>query len=122
MVLDDSPGNTKGTKFSNLHRVLGQTWLTTIGPLISVTVLFAKLAEGQYGRSVLEQLHSDENIKIMHIHLLALLHSSGPPIGRDHCCGGSGSVESPTLLSSSPPYLTCAWKLQSLGEVSHLKT
>ena len=32
-----------------------------------MTVLVAKLAKGQYGKSVLEQLHSDENMKIMHI-------------------------------------------------------
>ena len=42
-------------------------WAT--GPLTSVTVLFAKLAKGQYGRSVLVQLHSDETVKIMHINL-----------------------------------------------------
>ena len=59
--VDDSPVTTRGTKFS--------TWLTTTGTLESLNVLFAKLAKGQYGRSVLEQLHSDENMKIMHIHL-----------------------------------------------------
>ena len=36
-------------------------------------MLFAKLAKGQYGRSVLEQLHSDENMKIMHINLRFLI-------------------------------------------------
>ena len=34
-----------------------------------VTVLFAIFAKGQHGRSILEQLHSDENMKITHIHL-----------------------------------------------------
>ena len=63
---DESPGTTNWTKFSVLQRV---TWLTTTKPLIRVTVLFAKFAQGQHGRSILEQLHSDENMKIMHIHL-----------------------------------------------------
>ena len=30
-------------------------------------MLYAKLAKGQHGRSVLEQLHCDEHVKIMHI-------------------------------------------------------
>ena len=49
--------------------LFGQTWLATTGLLVSVTVLFAKFAKGQYGKSILEQLHSDENMKIMHINL-----------------------------------------------------
>ena len=46
--LDDSPRTTYGTKFSvsaeGLIPILGETWLTTIGPLISVTALFTKFA------------------------------------------------------------------------------
>ena len=38
-----------------------QTWLTTIGPLIKITVFFATLSKGQYNKSVFEQLHCDEN-------------------------------------------------------------
>ena len=37
--------------------------------LISVTVLLAKLVKGRYGRSVLEDRRSDENMKIMHMNL-----------------------------------------------------
>ena len=40
--------------------MFGQTWLTTTGPLVSATVLFAKLAMGHYGGSILEQLHSEK--------------------------------------------------------------
>ena len=62
--LDDSPGTTHGTKISVLQKglipIFGQTWLTTTGPLASATVLFAKLAKGHYGGSILEQLHSEK--------------------------------------------------------------
>ena len=47
--LDDSPGTTKGTKFSVLQlqiSIFGQTWLTATGPLIGVTVLCTKFAKG----------------------------------------------------------------------------
>ena len=42
-VLDSAEG---------LIPVFGQTWFTTIGPLMCVTVLFAKLAKGQYTAGV----------------------------------------------------------------------
>ena len=56
---DASPGTTA----EGLFTIESQTWLTTTGPLTSVTVLFAKFANGQYGRSLLEQLHSDKDIR-----------------------------------------------------------
>ena len=52
-----------------LISVFGQTCLATAGPVISATALFARLAKKQNGRNIIEQLHSDENLKIMHIHL-----------------------------------------------------
>ena len=70
--LNDSRGITNGTKFSVLLKFVsrlfcGQTGLATIGPLIRETVLIAKFSKGQCGNNILEQLHSDENMKIMHI-------------------------------------------------------
>ena len=61
--LDDSPGTPNGTVLGSaegLIPIFGQTWRTTTGPLISVTVLFAKHAKGQHGKSIFEQLHRDE--------------------------------------------------------------
>ena len=84
LEFDDCPGTTKGTKFSVLQKV--QTWLATTGPLVSVTVFFAKLAKGQHGRSVFEQLHSDENMKIMHI-VLCFFIRLDLPISSYHCYG-----------------------------------
>ena len=99
--LDDSPATSKGTKFSVLQEVcfpvLGHTWLATAGPLMSVTVLFAKLAKGQCGRNVFEQLHSDENMKIMHINFRFFIR-----LDCHHCYGGSDLLRasnSPELKS-----------------------
>ena len=110
--LDDSPGTTKRNEVlgfaESLLPVLGQTWLATTGPLTSVTVLFAKLAKGQYGRSVLEQLQSDESFED-HARTLALLHSSGPPpLAVTTVMGVLDLLEYPTLLSSIPSFLTYA--------------
>ena len=56
----------RGSRFpEGLLSVFGQTLLATAGQLIGVTVLFAKFAKEQYGRSILEQLHSDEHMKIL---------------------------------------------------------
>ena len=103
LVLDDSPGTTKGTKFwcfgESLHPVFGQTWLATAGPLTSVAVLFAKLAKGQYGRSVVEQLHSGENTRVTHINLRFSIRLD-LSIGCYHCYGRSGSLESFQLSSA----------------------
>ena len=68
----------------SLLPVLEWTRLATAGPLV----------KGQYGRSVLEQLHSDENTKITHIDLRFFVRLD--------------TRVSPTLLSSSPSYLTHA--------------
>ena len=60
--LDDSPGTANGRSYrfcrGSDFMFYGQTWLTTTWPLINVTVLFAKFAKRQYGRSILEQLRS----------------------------------------------------------------
>ena len=54
------------------------------GPLIRVTVLFTKFAKRQYGKSILEQLHSDKNMKIKHIHLRFFIRLDFS-IGCHHC-------------------------------------
>ena len=77
--------------------MIGQTWLTTTGPLTRLTVLFAKLAMGQHGGSILEQLHRDENMKIMHINLRFFIRLD-LSIGCDRCYGGSRFLR----VSNSP--------------------
>ena len=88
--LDDSPGTTKKKEVlgfaESLLPVFGQVGLATAGPLTSVTVLLAQLANGQYGKSVLEQLHSDQNMKIMHVNLRFFIRLD-LCIGSYHCCG-----------------------------------
>ena len=62
-----------------------------------VTALFAKLLQGQYGRSILDQLHSEEHMKIMPLHFRFFI-CLDLFIDRHHCHGGSGTLES----SASP--------------------
>ena len=63
--LDDSPMG-RGSRFpEGLLSVFGQTSLATAGQPAGATVLFAKFAKEQYGRSILEQLHGDEHMKIL---------------------------------------------------------
>ena len=63
-----------------------------------MTVLFAKLAKKQHGKSILKQLHSDENRKIMHVHLRFLIRLD-LPIGCHHCSGDPDLSNSPELKS-----------------------
>ena len=82
LVLKDSPGTTKGTKFSVLQKICFP-FLVRRGsrtPLVSVTVFFAKLAKGQYGRSVFEQLHNNETMKITHIDLCSPIRRDFTPL------------------------------------------
>ena len=69
--LDDSPRTSNGDEVlgsaEGLIPIFGKTWLTIIGPLLSVTVLFAKRAKVQYSRSILERVNSEDNTKIIHI-------------------------------------------------------
>ena len=97
-------------ELDDLIPIFGQTWPTTTGPLISVTVLFAKLAKGQYGRSIFEQLHSDENFKIMHIHLRFFIRLD-LSIGNNLCYGGSRSLDYLHLSRAQVSYLPYAPKL-----------
>ena len=62
-----------------------------------VAALFAKLAKGQYGRSILDQLHSEEHMKIMPLHL-RFFFCLDLFVDCYHCHGGSGTLES----SASP--------------------
>ena len=93
MIVLELPKNEVLGCAEGLLPVLGLTWLATAGPLITVTVLFANLAEGPYGRSVLKQMHSDENMKIMRTHLRLFIRLD-LSIGCHHCYGRSGSLES----------------------------
>ena len=65
-------------------------------------MLFTKFAKGQHGRSILEQLHSDENMKIKHIHLRFFIRLD-LSIGCHHYYGGSRSRESFQLSSDGQP-------------------
>ena len=56
------------------------------------TVLFAKFAQGQHGKSIFEQLHSNENMKVIHIHLRFFIRLD-LTIGCDHCYGIAGLVD-----------------------------
>ena len=71
--------------------VFGQTWLATARPHTSGSVFFAKLVKGQYGKSVFEPLHSDEKVKIMHIHLRFFTRLD-LSVSCHHCYGGFGSL------------------------------
>ena len=70
---DDSLGTTNGVKFSVLQKVFFTFWVRSGSrPLDHSQVyraLYKAFAKGQHGRGVLEQLRSNENLKIMHIHL-----------------------------------------------------
>ena len=80
--LDDSPWNYQmETKFLGFCRKsASRIWSSAARDRwghSQVTVLFARLAKGQYGRSDFEQLHSDEKIW-RSCTKLAPLYSSGP--------------------------------------------
>ena len=61
-------------------------------------MLFTKFVKRQYGKSILEQLHSDENVKIKHIHLRFFIRLD-LTIGY----GGSRSLESFQFSSDGQP-------------------
>ena len=92
--------------------IFGQTWLTTTAPLRRVTVLFTKFSKGQYGRSILEQLQSDENMKIKHIRLRFFIRLD-LPMGY----GGSRSLESFQFSSDGQPDMSPVCPLRSCGDV-----
>ena len=62
-----------------------------------VTAPFAKLAKGQCGKSILDQMHSEEHMKIMPLHFRFFI-CLDLFIDCHHCHCGSGTLES----SASP--------------------
>ena len=60
-----------------------------------VTALFAKLAKGRYGRSILDQLHKEERKKIMPLYFRFFI-CLDLFVDCHHCHGGSGTLESST--------------------------
>ena len=94
MVLELPTGrSSQFCRRSDSH--FGMTWLTTTGPLTRVTVPCAK---GKYGKSIIEQLHNDENMKIMHIHLRVFIRPDVSPRDSRTCssakqCGKHQTVD-----------------------------
>ena len=79
---------------------ISQTLVRLFHFLSDVSVFFAKLAKGHYGRSILEQLHSDENMKIMHINLRFFRVSDSPWLLLNICIEAPESITKCLSLSS----------------------
>ena len=115
--LDDNPGTTRGTKCSVLQRIffpcLVWVWPLTAGVLVGITVFFAELSKWWNCRRVIEYLHRQEEINIVHVFLcfLVCLHFS---VGRYHRCGVPGSQQSLHFVWAPILFcLACALMLRS---------
>ena len=84
-----------------------------------VTALFATLAKGQHGRSILDQLHSDEHMKMMPLHL-RFFTCLDLFIDCHNCHGGSGTLQSSASPEGKSLRDTCTDASESTTKVALL--